>query len=353
MHFGSRDDCRSPNGFLRFMHTILFEEFVNVKAGEPYRLFPFGTIVKNGKKRNINPEYAATIRLPHFKPAIKLGSHEDSTPAGGHIQSLEVRGGYYDCDLCLAGKCKSHGLFVVPEWNGKGGQAIQDGDYRYHSPEMIWDGGLEDPTNGEVINAPLLVGDALLHTPHLGEAAALYSVEEITQENTMNGENFTFPKSIWENYIAPLLSKPAEKVEVVKTVEPEDYSAIKAENEKYKAQIERQQAEAARKARVDKFDAEIKETKADPTLSELLADLPEEKAELIMKQFRGLSEQIKESNLTEEHGSAEDGASVDAKTQFNAIATKVSLEQKINYNDAFAATKLTHPELFAEAFGKK
>jgi len=47
--------------------TVTIEEFVNVKAGEAYRLFPFGKIVKGGKVREITPEFARTIQLPHFK----------------------------------------------------------------------------------------------------------------------------------------------------------------------------------------------------------------------------------------------------------------------------------------------
>jgi len=325
----SQERRRNKRRFL-LMHTILFDEFVNVKVGEPYRLFPFGKIIKGGKVREITPEFAATIKLPHFKPAIKLGSHEEATPAGGHIIALEVR---------------ADGLYAVPEMNDKGTQAITDGAYRYHSPEIIWEGGLENPDNGDVINAPLIMGDALLHTPHLGEATAMYSVEEIIQENNM--DNMNIPISFWDKFIAPLLNKPAEVKEVVKVVEPEDYSAIKTENERYKAEIEKQQAATARKSRVDKYDVELKETKADPTLSELLADMPEEKAALVMKQFKALSAQINEGAVTGEEGSPGDGsAEPDPKLAFNAIVVKMAAEHKINYNDAFDLAKVKHADLF-------
>lgn len=324
-------------------HSVLFDEFVNVKAGEPYRLFPFGKIIKGGKVREITPEYAATIKLPHFKPAIKLGSHEDATPAGGHILDLEVR---------------ADGLYAIPEFNDKGTQALADGAFRYHSPEIIWEGGLEDPTNGAMINAPLIVGDALLHTPHLGESAALYSVEVIepTQENSMN-ENFTVPTSFWEKFIAPLLEKKQEvKVETVeKVVEPEDYSALKSKVQEYEAEKQRMQAEADKKARVEKFESELKDTKAadQSELSNIFADLPEDKAALLMKTVKALSEQIKESNITGEQGTPADGGVDDPKAIFNSTVLKIVEDEKIDYNTAFRKAQQTHTVLFNAAFPKK
>ena len=314
------------------MHTILFEKFVNVKAGDPFRLFPFGKITKNGKTRDITPEFAASIKLPHFKPAIKLGSHEDTTPAGGHIISLEVR---------------PDGLYAVPELNDKGAQAMQDGAYRYHSPEIIWEGGLEDPTTGEAISAPLIVGDAWLHMPHLGESAALYSIEEITQETNM--DNMSIPVSLWDKFIAPLLAKNQEVKEVIveKLVEPEDYAATKTERDNFKAQIEKQAAEIARKGRVEKFDAELKDTKADPALSDLLADLDPEKAEAVMKQFKALSAQIDASKITGEDGTTGDGGEGDPQASFNAAVLNLMKTDNItNYVTAFDMAKLKHADLF-------
>lgn len=317
-------------------HSVLFDEFVNVKAGEPYRLFPFGKIVKNGKVREITPEFAATIKLPHFKPAIKLGSHEDATPAAGHIIALEVR---------------ADGLYAVPEFNDKGTQAIADGAFRYHSPEIIWEGGLEDPDGG-VMNAPLIMGDALLHTPHLGESAALYEIEEISQENIM--DNVTIPATFWEKYVAPLLERKPEKEIVEKVVEPEDYATTKQERDDLKAQIEKQQANDARKVRVEKFDTDLKATKADPTLAELLADVPAETAEAVMKQFRALSAQVDSGAARGEQGTSEDGSTAnnDPQAAFNARVLAVSTEKNILYQAAFEHVKNTEKELFNAAFKK-
>jgi hypothetical protein len=320
--------------------TYLLDNYTTVKTGEPYRLFPFGKIVKNGKTREITPEFAAEFKLPHFKPAIKLGSHEDTTPAGGHMQSLFVRN---------EGNPATDGLWVLPEWNDKGGQALQDGAFRYHSPEVIWeDGALENPKDGSLINGPLILGDALLHTPHLGESMAMYSIETITGVINME-ENITLPKSFYDQFVAPLFKKP--EVEI-KTVVPEDYEATKLELASTKAQIESQKAEVERNGRVVKFSAELAETKADPTLAELMADLPEDKAGAIMKQFRSLSEQINTSALLGEQGS-EGQAIEDPKAAFNALVLKYSAEKKVEYNAAFEIIKTENAALFGQAFARK
>jgi hypothetical protein len=313
--------------------TYLVDNYVNTKPGEPYRLFPFGKIVKNGRERVITPEYAATFKLPHFKPPVKLGSHNDETPAGGHIIGLEVRG---------------DGLYAIPEWNDKGIKSVEDGAYRYHSPEVIWDdGGLENPENGDFIRGPLILGDALLHTPHLGEKTAFYSIEK-TGETTMQ-ENITIPQSFWDKFVAPLFDRKAETQVVEKT--PEDYEATKQERDEYKSKLAAIEAEKNRAGRVEKFTAVLKETKVNFELSELLADLPEEKADAILKEFKALSAQIDESKLTGETG-VQGEVETDPKAAFNAAVLAIATEKKINYNAAFEHVKASSPDLFKAAFAK-
>src|SRR3990167_6339981 len=122
----------------------LVDNYVNVPLGDAIRFLPFGTLVKNGKRREITPEYAARFRLPHFEPPMKLGSHKEETPAGGHIVGLEVR---------------ADGLYGLTTNTDKGAQAIAEGDYRYNSPEIIWeDCALENPNDGSMLAGPLIVG---------------------------------------------------------------------------------------------------------------------------------------------------------------------------------------------------
>ena len=311
----------------------IIDNYVSTKPGQAYRLLPFGKIVKNGKVREITPEYAATFKLPHFKPPVKLGSHNDETPAGGHIIGLEVR---------------VDGLYAIPEWNEKGDASMNDGAYRYHSPEVLWDeGGIENPENGTVIRGPLILGDALLHTPHLGEKTAFYSFEQIG-DTTME-ENITMPKNIWDKFVAPLFERTPEIKEVVKL--PEDYEAAKRERDEYKTKILEIEQTKERTARVEKFTVALKETKVDFELSELLADLPEEKADAILKEFKALSAQIDESKLTGEKG-ADTAIETDPKAAFNAAVLALSAENKINYNASFEEVKATQADLFKSAFAK-
>ena len=147
-----------------------FEKYVHTEAGEPFRIFPFGEIFKDGEMREVTSEMASSFTLPHFKPPIKLGSHVDTTPAGGHIMALEVR---------------DDGLYAVPEYTEKGNKSIKEGDYRYNSPEIIWaDKAIEDPETGDWIPGPMIVGVALLHEPHLGEATALYRTRPVDNKET-------------------------------------------------------------------------------------------------------------------------------------------------------------------------
>lgn len=331
---------KTPRGTAFFVMTTstLIQDFVTVRPGEPFRLFPFGTIYKGGRKREITPEYAKGINLPHFRAPIKLGSHDETTPAGGFITALEVR---------------EDGIYAVPEWNEKGLQALIDGAYRYNSPEILWAGGLENPSDGSAINAPLILGTALLHTPHLGEATAMYEVEviETDKENNME-ENITFPKSLWDRFVAPLLDRKTETVEVVKTIEPEDYAIAKQERDELKARIEAQEAARLQGERVEKYTAELKETKADAALAELLAELTDEKAELIVTQFKALTAQIDESALLGEKGT-EGGTEQDPKAAFNAAVLSIMQEKKItNYNAAFEVAKTELADLFKAAFAK-
>lgn len=317
--------------------TFLIDEFVTTRPGEPYRLFPFGRVVKNGKVHFITPEYAAKFSLPHFKPPIKLGSHKEETPAGGHIIGLEVR---------------PDGLYAIPAHNDKGQAAVQEGHYRYQSPEVIWDDGyLEHPTTGERIQGPLIVGDALLHMPHLGEAAALYSVE-ISRGDNM--ETVTIPTSMWDKFMAWVgrEDKPPTNTP------PDDYSAVRekaAKVDTLEAEIATMKAEQAKQARLSRFAAEVGKTKvAQPGMAELLAGMTDEQAAAVLQQFNALSAQIDESALLGEKGVTGGGPVVNDPAQaLNAAVQAKMKEAKVDYNAALAIVATEQPDLFRAYTGGK
>lgn len=312
------------------MSDYVLDEYVAVQAGEPYRLLPFGGYFKNGKRRNMDAAIAAKFRLPHFRPPIKLGSHEEATPAGGQIIGLEVR---------------EDGLYAIPELTDKGAQAMADGAYRYHSPEVIWEGGLEDPDTGDIIAGPLIVGDALLHTPHLGENVALYTSEFINPipgDETM--ENVEVPKSFWEKLTAWFDKQMVTPEAPPALVQPdtEALDALTAERDQLKAQITAIEAEKAHAARIEQLTVELKETKAEPN-AEMLAGMTPEQSEWVMTQFKALSAQIAANDvITQELGSSGEQVEVDLNTTIEQFAKANNL----SFVQAFDRLRIEQPDKF-------
>lgn len=340
-------------------------ELVAVQPGEPYRLLPFGNLVKNGKKRVITPELARQFKLPHFKPPIKRGSHKDEAPAGGHIIGLEVR---------------SDGLYAIPELNERGAQSVRDGEYRYHSPEIIWeDGYLENPETGEEIQGPLIVGDALLHTPHLGEAAALYTIEPLGANKGADMSDLvqeTVPVSFvekllerFDKMLKPANPEPAQEPAaptpapaVVMTAKPqhdpqidqykaqvEELKAKAAKADEYAAELQRMKAETERNGRVAHFATELKGTSlaGDTDLPAVLADLPEAAAAVLVTKFKALAEQARVSNLTADLGKADNPTIGNRGAEINDLVTAKMAEAKVDYNVALDMVRRERPDVFA------
>jgi len=320
------------------MSTYLIENFVNTKPGEAIRLFPFGKLVKNGNVREITPELAAQFRLPHFMPPIKMGSHEDTTPAGGHIARLEVR---------------TDGLYGVPEYTDKGAQVLLDGSYRYHSPEVIWgDGALENPLDGSLIQGPLIVGLALLHTPHLGERAALYSIEPKEGVIQMTNETVTMPVSWLEKLFSGGGRNNDAQPPAVDSApsQPEDYTALAKQRDDLAAQIATMQAEQAQLARVAQFTTELKPTKLAELKEapQMLASMTDAQAAWVVTQFSALSAQIDESKLTGDVGnSTNDPTDIDPVTSLTAIVQTRAATDGTDFNTAFKVVAQEQPELVA------
>ena len=331
---------------------FLFEEYVTTAPGEPFRLFPFGSIFKNGTVRELTREIAARFKLPHFKPPIKRGGHAEDSPAVGHIVGLEVR---------------EDGLYAVPQYTEEGLQVLARGDFRYHSPEIIWEGGgLEDPATGALIEGPLIVGDALLHMPHLGEAAALYHVEVFEGEDggdPVTTDSVQVPVSIWERFLDSFTSRSQEPPEPQKPTDPpannsgqaDEFAAQLAQRDEtitqMQAQIQEMRAADARRARVSHFAASFRENAAvaqDGELHELLADLDldEDQTTAITQKFNALAAQIDESALTGNVGAAGGEGTGDPVANADAEIRRVMDEQKVDYNAAVGIVARENPDLF-------
>lgn len=356
-------DPKGPEAASENGSTFLIDAFVNVRPGEPYRLFPFGKVVKGGREHEITAEYASKFRLPHFKPPIKLGSHEETTPAGGQLVGLEVR---------------ADGLYGIPEYTDRGNLAIAEGDYRYHSPEVIWDeGGLEDPATGEIIPGPLIIGDALLHTPHLGEAAALYSITPIRKEAGM--ENVSIPASLFERFLAviglgekpaalPAVGTGSAPAPVPAPVTPETpgadkFQAVQAERDQFKSELDQLKAKEARQAKIDALVGQLQKQEdfgstyisLDNAMkaAEMLAGMSPEQQDWVMRTFKAQAAQIKAGALFAEHGSTGAGADADPGAALDAAVRAEMAKSKSDYAAALEAVKVSSPDVFNAWYTQK
>lgn len=313
------------------------DNFASLTAGNPIRLFPFGKLTRRGRVIEFTKELAAKMRLPNYKPAIKLGSHEDATPAGGFIDSLVVG---------------EDGLYAVPAFTEKGAKAMSDGDYRYHSPEVIWEGTLEDVTQGD-IEAPLITGLALLHDPALGSAAALYQVQESTQEHKMElaeqvNQIQAEQKTLIEKFTEFFSAKTQEAEQA------EEYAAVKKERDEMAAKVakieaeqkaEELRAEIRGKHATDEFGAAFKGMGEDAAAVEMLAGMTPEQREWVEQKFAALSKQVEESGLTKELG--KEGEADEPKSLHEQISAYAA-EKKVSYIEALDALRKEKPEAFQE-----
>jgi phage I-like protein len=325
-------------------HVFLIDNFVTITAGDAIKLFPLKSIFKNGVERTA--ELIAQLQLPHFQPVIKRGSHADDAPALGHIVGLEVRDGF---------------LWGLPEWNDAGLQSIQDGEFRYLSPEVIWEGEMENSATGELINGPLVTGAALLHMPALGDAAALYAVGSISQpdpegENNMSEDtvSLTVLERVRDMFRAE--QQPGEPTKPVEEPQADDYAAkiaaAEAEAEQYKAKVEAMEAEKVKAGRVSTFAADFAESPAvaqDAELQELLAGLDDDVAGALATKFKALSAQIDESKLTGNVGGNEPPTGGDPEKAMYAAAEQIANDRKVPLHEAFNILAAEQPDLLNAA----
>lgn len=334
------------------------DNFVATRAGDAIRLLPFGPLVKGGVKREITPELAAKFKLPHFRPPIKLGSHDDETPAGGFIVGLEVR---------------DDGLYGLTEWTEKGLRAWYDGDYRYQSPEVIWDGmGFENPDTGEIVPGPLIVGTALLHTPHLGERAALFTAE---LEGLSMTDTVTVPASWLDKFLDRFTAKdnkveerePAPPAEPTPQPQVDHFAALQKERDDLAAelgeartQLEQLKAERQREQARTQLVAELQDQQryggmfndlaAANEAADVLGGMTKEQREWVEKHFSALANQVKASALFSERGSSGEGAPANPVQALHAAVSAVMTERKVDYTAALDVIAAEQPGLIEAAY---
>jgi uncharacterized membrane-anchored protein YjiN (DUF445 family) len=161
-------------------------------------------------------------------------------------------------------------------------------------------------------------------------------------------EEVKIPMSLWEKFLSVVHiggePKPEPEKEVVEVIKPpEDYEALKVKVTEFEAEKVRLEAEAAQKARVESFAAQLKETK----VGEGLASMTDAQAEWVLTQFKALSAQVKESNLTGEIGSTGEAVPTDPREALDKAILAKAAELKSDYVTAYHALASEKPELFA------
>lgn len=320
---------------------FVVDRYLTLTPGEPIRLLPIGKLVKNGNARELTKEFLAKFKLPGWFPAIKLGSHEDETPAGGHITDLEVR---------------EDGLWGIPELNDEGRKALEEGRYRYFSPEILWSGYIENSETGDKIEGPVLMGLALLHNPHLAQRASLYHVEAIDEGVIQMAETNQDMVSVGalerlKEFFAPA-QPPAPEPQEVQTPEPVEVQTFAAEYQEAQAQVdqltaqiaEMQQAQA-RNERIATYSADLGNY-AGEELVGILADMPEEQADVVMQAFRALAAQA--DAITEEVGASGTQTPGTVQERVNAAIDAYMADHKVDRQTAAAAVAKEQPELLKE-----
>ena len=324
------------------MKSYILEMAVNVKAGEPYLYLEYGDLYYKGEKEVFTPEIASKFKLPPWKPAIKIGSHDKDAPAAGHIVGFELR---------------DDGLYVVPEFTDTGRGVLDRGDYRYHSPEVLFSKtkGIEDHKTGEMIYGPFILGDALLHAPHLGEAAALYH-ETIKEVNNMENEQVTVPVS-WLDKIFKSKEPDKEPQVIQSDADVAKLEAVQAERDEYAARVAEMEAETAKGVQLTAIKAEfateefgtsyVELGKADENTA-MLAGMTDEQRDWVVKNFKALSGQIKESAITGELGNEGDQVEF-TSAGLDKRVSEYAAEHKVVYGDALAAIAKEDPEFVQKA----
>ena len=165
---------------------------------------------------------------------------------------------------------------------------------------------MEDPKTGDPIDGPLIVGLALLHDPHLGQSASLYSAvkpyernSDHNEVNKMTTEKVEVPVGLFEK-IGDFLDNFSAKKEEEPEEQRDDFEAIQAERDDYKSKFDalvaeqekaKTLAEIRAKFNTDEHGEAFANLAEDETTAEMLAGMTEEQREWTLEKLGGLSAQ--------------------------------------------------------------
>lgn len=156
------------------MSNLLWVDPFAYKSGEPFRVFPLGVFKRGGRTidlteqrlREMESNYNA--KRPRWEIPIYFGHPTETNPdppKGGNVKRVEFRPG--------------DGLYAYPEYTDEAKRKVENGEYQYISPGVLWSlgGSVYSDENGEE-HDNVIDHIALTNRPFFGRRTAIFSSEE-------------------------------------------------------------------------------------------------------------------------------------------------------------------------------
>ena len=164
-------------------------------------------------------------------------------------------------------------------------------------------------------------------------------------------ETVQVPKSFWEKLTAwwdkSMVTQAEPPAPPAPIVDVEALTAALAERDELAAKLAEIEAMKVQAERVEKYRAELVDTKAEPN-AEMLASMTDEQAAWVVAQLKALSNQIATNDaITQELGS-EGTNDLSGAELLDATIKRVASERGLFYQDAMMAVRVEHPELFVK-----
>lgn len=156
------------------MSTVLWIDPFKYTEGQPFRVFPIGKFKRGDRTLDITEQRLREMeknynaKNPRWEIPIYFGhpiDNQPDPPKGGNIKRLEFKPG--------------DGLYAHPEYTDAAKKSVENGEYQYVSPGVLWSLGgstYADENGNEFDN--VIDHVALTNRPFFGHKTAIFSSDE-------------------------------------------------------------------------------------------------------------------------------------------------------------------------------
>ena len=162
-------------------------------------------------------------------------------------------------------------------------------------------------------------------------------------------DTMTIPASLGEKFNAWLDKLTKGEGQQVDPTQTDAYKALQTELGNHKTELDNMKAQQLKASRVEKYTAEVKETKATQDgAGDMLAGMTDEQAKWVITQLSALSAQIDEAALLGRKGRQTQNTGLDSNpvTAFDAAVNAKVIEKSVPYLAAYELVKAEKPDLF-------